>query len=381
MKRISSYILIGFCLFISCSGQENKRQKQQVTKNKKMNSLKSAPYNRTDEGDGTESNYNNLSPDFINKTKKILEQRQYQFPDENSFNHKISKVFSFCPKEYANSIITLRPGMFPEVAIRKDRFILIQDASANSPDFISPDLLYHFNSYIFYNAPLSYTWLESNNPDVLFDLVVYYGYNDDKKIVEKVFEKFDFNSLSNVEELIFANSGPHKILKKQIFDDIETIIYKGRVEDFSYAKQGNGYLRIGEIINKISFSPNQYIEPEKIIAYLFERELRVGIQGDVERYLNNNVYYSKNLKNNNFYNLPTLKDYVEYIYQYNKTFIIQDPDGYTNLRKSKNTSSDILQKVKTGEPIEVLDNSGDWFLVKTKEGKEGYIHKSRIQSD
>lgn len=62
-------------------------------------------------------------------------------------------------------------------------------------------------------------------------------------------------------------------------------------------------------------------------------------------------------------------------------FIIQDTDGYTNLRKSKNNSSDILQKVKTGEPIEVLDNSGDWFLVKTKEGKEGYVHKSRIQSE
>lgn len=59
--------------------------------------------------------------------------------------------------------------------------------------------------------------------------------------------------------------------------------------------------------------------------------------------------------------------------------IIRDPDGYTNLRKDKNTSSDILQKVKSGEHIEVLDNTGDWFLVKTKEGKEGYIHKSRIK--
>lgn len=60
---------------------------------------------------------------------------------------------------------------------------------------------------------------------------------------------------------------------------------------------------------------------------------------------------------------------------------VNDPDGYTNLRKEKNTSSDILQKVKSGEHIEVLDNSGEWFLVKTKEGKQGYIHKSRIKSE
>lgn len=61
--------------------------------------------------------------------------------------------------------------------------------------------------------------------------------------------------------------------------------------------------------------------------------------------------------------------------------VIIDPDGYTNLRKDKNTSSEILQKVKSGEHIEVLDEDGDWFLVKTKEGKEGYVHKSRLKNN
>lgn len=59
---------------------------------------------------------------------------------------------------------------------------------------------------------------------------------------------------------------------------------------------------------------------------------------------------------------------------------VEDPDGYSNLRKDKLATSEVLQKVKSGENIEVIDNSGDWFLVKTKEGKEGYIHKSRIKS-
>ncbi|SDQ16897.1 SH3 domain-containing protein [Chryseobacterium soldanellicola] len=61
--------------------------------------------------------------------------------------------------------------------------------------------------------------------------------------------------------------------------------------------------------------------------------------------------------------------------------IISDPDGYTNLRKDKNTTSEILQKVQSGEQVEVLDNTGDWCNVKTKEGKIGYIHKSRIKSN
>lgn len=60
---------------------------------------------------------------------------------------------------------------------------------------------------------------------------------------------------------------------------------------------------------------------------------------------------------------------------------ISDPDGYTNLRKEKNTTSEVLQKINSGEHIEVLDNSSDWFLIKTEEGKQGYVHKSRIKSD
>ncbi len=72
-----------------------------------------------------------------------------------------------------------------------------------------------------------------------------------------------------------------------------------------------------------------------------------------------------------------ISQYLKEKYSLNK---IVDPDGYTNLRKDKNTSSEVLQKVKSGEHIEVWDNTGDWFLVKTKEGKEGYIHKSRIKS-
>ncbi len=59
---------------------------------------------------------------------------------------------------------------------------------------------------------------------------------------------------------------------------------------------------------------------------------------------------------------------------------IQDPDGYTNLRKDKTTTSEVLQKIKSGEHIDVLDNSRDWFLVKTKEGKQGYIFRNRVKN-
>ncbi len=77
--------------------------------------------------------------------------------------------------------------------------------------------------------------------------------------------------------------------------------------------------------------------------------------------------------------LPTLKKYMITTNDNGQIYTIQDPDGFINLRKGKSASSEILQKINSGEYISVLDNSGDWILVKTKEGKIGYVHKSRVR--
>lgn len=60
---------------------------------------------------------------------------------------------------------------------------------------------------------------------------------------------------------------------------------------------------------------------------------------------------------------------------------ISDPDGFANLRNEKNTSSEILQKITTGTKIQILDNSGEWWLVQTINGKKGYVYKTKIKSE
>lgn len=57
-----------------------------------------------------------------------------------------------------------------------------------------------------------------------------------------------------------------------------------------------------------------------------------------------------------------------------------DQDGYSNLRKEKSTSSAVIEKLKTGEKIEILDQNSDWWFVKTSSGRTGYLHKSRIRN-
>lgn len=59
--------------------------------------------------------------------------------------------------------------------------------------------------------------------------------------------------------------------------------------------------------------------------------------------------------------------------------VIDDPDGYTNVRSMKSASSDIVTKVYEGEESYTYVQDGNWWLIRTKDGKIGYIHISRIK--
>ena len=72
------------------------------------------------------------------------------------------------------------------------------------------------------------------------------------------------------------------------------------------------------------------------------------------------------------------KEDIEVYLKYYK-YYISDPDGYTNVREGKSTSSKIITTVDSGLPIRVLEPTGNWWQVMTKDNKIGYIHKSRIK--
>ena len=72
------------------------------------------------------------------------------------------------------------------------------------------------------------------------------------------------------------------------------------------------------------------------------------------------------------------KEDIEVYLKYYK-YYISDPDGYTNVREGKSTSSKIITTVDSGLPIRVLDTTGNWWQVMTRDNEIGYIHKSRIK--
>jgi hypothetical protein len=67
-----------------------------------------------------------------------------------------------------------------------------------------------------------------------------------------------------------------------------------------------------------------------------------------------------------------------------KIGIINDPDGYTNIRDEKGSGYNIVGKVKESEQFKFFQNSeSNWWAVETipyyGTPVKGYIHKSRIQ--
>jgi len=60
--------------------------------------------------------------------------------------------------------------------------------------------------------------------------------------------------------------------------------------------------------------------------------------------------------------------------------VINDPDGYTNVRAEQSKESAIVTKVVTGEVFEFEGGEGsEWWKVKLTSGKSGWMHQSRIR--
>lgn len=129
----------------------------------------------------------------------------------------------------------------------------------------------------------------------------------------------------------------------------------------------------------------------KTLAYLINIQLKRDDEKDLSinkgyQLLNNfyvqNSQFLETLQNSNYFDFKIVDKYTQ-IYlslKQEQTYpgYIQDLDGYTNLRKEKSSSPPIIEKIKSGENIEILDNSGDWWLIVTHKGNTGFVHKSKI---
>lgn len=247
------------------------------------------------------------------------------------------------------------------------------------------------NKIIYQNDLTSILSVASKNPDLATDLVVLFNYEKNEALFNsavKNIQSWDDIEQSSRLSFIFYNNNTNSFkIREKLLESLKS------KDSFLYAL--TTYLADNKD-NIVKTNGIEHSSIEKAIAYLlqlsFTGKENVDIQSDKSYLLLNNVYIShpelnKSFQKNNYYGYTSLekysKDYglLQEDNQEKKYSTIIDPDGFTNLRKDKNTTSQILQKINTGEQVEVLDQNGDWWLVVSKEGKKGYVHKSRIKSE
>lgn len=372
IKTVAMLILLN-----SCNGQNKNNEKIDKMENNKI-----SEYNIFKEGE-MNTNYS----DFINKNNKKIESEikkfGYKEPSRDIFIDKIKYFYNWDVSNYTN-VVVLQNSLQPEIVVQDKKLIFVE----GEENEIDGEVLWNYNEFIFNNKKNALSWLKLRRPDLLVELVKIYGFDKDNEVLKFVFQKIDFKNKIAVKDYIFNKNNSKKlILRESLIKKIRQLQYDDKkIEGFSEVVQGDFYYVLSDVIRMIDKDPNDYQDSNYCIAYLMNELALSGIVGDLESRFNKNPKFIKILKDNDYYGLEKLKEYATIIYEPEISsdevqiiYKINDPDGFTNLRKDKNTSSSILEKVKSGEIVEVIEQLGDWYLIRTRIGNEGYVYKTKIK--
>ena len=248
-----------------------------------------------------------------------LEKYSYKKPTEE---HYKKVIHSFINKDLLpQNIVVLNDDLNPYIAIQDKGIIYTEDG--NEAKMVGL-LLFHFNQYLFYKDLKSLEWLKDNYEDILSDFVVTFGVYRDKTLLKWYLDR-KINDETAIQSLFYYEKNMRQFIRKEMVLAVDKML-RG--------------------------TPNEHDFAINAAKYYVQR-------------------YSHDFDN--------FEEIIDFLFNSSRGYYIEDPDGYSNIRADKSTSSKILSKVKSGEKIDVLDDTSNWYLIKTKEGLKGYVHKSRIK--
>lgn len=340
---------------------------------------------------------------YLPLMNKLLKDNKYQYLNHQDFKNKIIEYFGVDIDAAKFNDVYLERGL-GFTAMSNEGFIdtyqvdrgVIDGAGDAFADILKEDMNNDYNvDFVNYNKVLfndDLTAISKINKDVnkTEDIVVYLNYEKNNFLYSSVIKNLkkidDYNDDFKWHLLWYNNRNKSEIIRKKMISDITS-----KSPEFTFD--------LAYFLHSNASKVKDKVEPkllEETLAYLIEVELKYYDDKD----LSDNKGYS--LLNNFYVQSPELlnkfkaTDYYQYplVNKYTQTYLsmsaekedtffgtVIDPDGYTNLRKDKSSTSDIVEKVKAGERIEVLDNTGNWWLIKTKSGNQGYVYKSKVKSE
>ncbi|GGX35570.1 SH3 domain-containing protein [Aquimarina muelleri] len=333
----------------------------------------------------------------------------YKKPTNEQFRKKILEIFNTDISTKNETEIRLSTDKYPETVLINYNFIIPfnlhpmipdeeslqkmdKEAIEKAYDYIIKNTC-NYNKMIFNNDIHATNWIKKNSLS-LINLAQEYGYTKNKDWLQFAFSKSKLHEPTVLESFLFGfrcdsivkNDGGYECkgqwqLRKDMLDKM--IEYRAELSQLS------------TVANMVSNGkPQMYEEDtEELYAYLMAHCYKAGQSGIIEYLYDTDPKMIEVFRKKDFYGIEDLEDFTDNFYiPQNKRFglsslgpdpyiaygVINDPDGYTNLRDGKGTSAKVIKKIKEGEKFGIETNTGEWWIVVTEDGTRGRIHSSRI---
>ena len=153
--------------------------------------------------------------------------------------------------------------------------------------------------------------------------------------------------------------------------------------------------QLSTIANKVSNGSQDSYEEDtnELYNYLMAHCYAAGQPGLIEYLYDTNPKMKTVFKENGFYGVEGLEEYTNDLYipqdqryaigsldpdPYEGYGVINDPDGFSNMRSGKGRNYPITKKILKGEKFAIDRKENDWTLIVLADGTRGWIHSSRI---
>ncbi|WP_185291116.1 SH3 domain-containing protein [Chryseobacterium lactis] len=364
-------ILIAFCFLLLVCCSKSKSQNMHTTK-------EILPYSDDD------------LKKYVPHMVEVLKNGHYQFPSHEDFRQKVLDYYSIDIDTCKFNDNETKDTGYSDVIFINERFVstyqtweefdktVYKEGVPKDEDFY----MLNFNKLVFTKDPSAFTAFIQKDSSYFYSIIARTGFYFNENMLKTAISSIGIYNKDNIYELIFDQYKPEgQKLRKKILEGI------GKYKPDALTTLISSFPSENKNLGYTQFTKD---EENEIIANILNELIKSDNKADVNIYFDDHPNYMNILKSEKFYNFPLLEIAVKnYIPQKQRdvgadeihTGIINDPDGYTNLRKDKSTQAEVIQKIKSGISVQILDDSGDWWKIATDDGKQGYIHKSRIKSE
>ncbi|RFS24836.1 hypothetical protein DVR12_06485 [Chitinophaga silvatica] len=328
---------------------------------------------------------------FFKSGRKMITACKLHDLSLEDFAAKIKRIYSVDILKSPGNYVAL-DNMGLTVAVKDARYIHFA-YSSHEDGVVQLDLC-NYNKMVLYDDQAAFAYFKASHPEVIYELVEEIGYTGNPEWMKFTFRHInDETGTVEIHDLLFDKGSKWQLRKTMLQKVVE---YQPNLMYLTYS-----------LLERIDNAKEQYKDPEETIARLLDASLQSSITGYCEQRLDVHPELIKLWKEHQFYKLNDLQEFVDtyktpkeraidrqedgeyYLLELTshlkdkslaKIGIIQDKDGYTNIRRSMNSkTAAIIAKLMANESFYYWPLAGNWWIVEKKDGTRGFVHASRIR--